>query len=88
MSSYLRQRPESDHRITIDYGAQLRALKGNKHLTAVCVANADGDKWLDAAALFIMIGAVPNTGWLSDLVEIDEKNFVKDRRRSQAESAY
>jgi thioredoxin reductase (NADPH) len=28
-------------------------------------------------ALFIMIGAAPNTGWLSGLVELDSHGFVR-----------
>ena len=27
-------------------------------------------------ALFIMVGAAPNTGWLTGLVELDDKGFV------------
>ena len=36
-----------------------------------------GDERIDSRALFIMIGAAPNTAWLSNLVETDAKGFVK-----------
>jgi thioredoxin reductase (NADPH) len=32
---------------------------------------------IDCSALFLMIGAQPNTAWLSDLVDLDPNGFVK-----------
>ena len=43
---------------------------------------------IDAGALFIMIGAAPNTDRLSGLVELDEKGFVKTGAEAGAESPY
>ena len=34
------------------------------------------DRVVDTRALFIMVGAAPNTEWLSGLVKLDEKGFV------------
>ncbi|MEM9514498.1 MAG: FAD-dependent oxidoreductase, partial [Actinomycetota bacterium] len=31
---------------------------------------------IDTGALFIMIGAVPNTDWLPDDIEVDDRGFV------------
>jgi len=31
---------------------------------------------VDTRALFIMVGAAPNTEWLSGLVKLDDKGFV------------
>ncbi|MEL7199081.1 MAG: FAD-dependent oxidoreductase [Pseudomonadota bacterium] len=76
MSSYLSSRLEADPRITIHYHTQVSALHGDNWLKAVTLKTPDGEKQLDASALFIMIGAAPNTGWLSGLVETDEKGFV------------
>jgi thioredoxin reductase (NADPH) len=38
--------------------------------------------------MFIMIGAAPNTGWLSGLVELDERGFVQTGTEVGAASAY
>lgn len=76
MSSYLTQRLEADERITIHYGTQVATLHGEDWLEAVTLETLDGEQRLHTSALFIMIGAAPNTGWLSGLVETDAKGFV------------
>jgi thioredoxin reductase (NADPH) len=77
MSSYLTQRLEADPAVTIHYNTTVTELHGGEHLDGVTFTTPDGDERLDTRALFIMIGAAPNTGWLSGLVETDEKGFVK-----------
>jgi len=77
MSSYLSQRLEADPRVTIHYHTEVTALHGEDWLDGVTFTTPEGDTRLDSTALFIMIGAAPNTGWLSGLVETDEKGFVK-----------
>lgn len=80
MSAYLRDRLEADPRITIHYHSQLCGLDGDDKLAAVRIAGPDGEQTLPASALFIMIGAAPNTDWLSGLVELDPKGFVRTGR--------
>ncbi|HEY6817134.1 MAG TPA: NAD(P)/FAD-dependent oxidoreductase, partial [Croceibacterium sp.] len=88
MSAYLRQRLEADPRITIHYGAELAGVDGDERLRAVVIERAGGTHRLDASALFIMIGAAPNTEWLSGLVELDGKGFVRTGAEVGARSAY
>ena len=88
MSAYLRDRLEADPRITIHYGTRLSALEGGPRLEAVLVDTESGQRRIDASALFIMIGAEPNTQWLSGLVELDPKGFVKTGAEAGAASAY
>ena len=77
MSSYLTRRLEADPGVTIHYNTEVTALHGDGHLEAVTFTKPDGEKRVDTRALFIMIGAAPNTAWLSDLVETDHRGFVK-----------
>jgi thioredoxin reductase (NADPH) len=77
MSAYLRERLEADPRITIHTGSQLKRLDGDDHLVRVDVATPSGGLSVDCRALFIMIGAAPNTDWLSGLVELDAHGFVR-----------
>ena len=88
MSAYLRERLEADRRITIHYGAELVGVAGEGRLDAVEIADAGGRHLIDAAALFIMIGAAPNTDWLSGLVELDGNGFVRTGAEVGAGSAY
>ncbi|MEM8727074.1 MAG: FAD-dependent oxidoreductase, partial [Pseudomonadota bacterium] len=76
MSSYLSSRLEADPRITIHYNNSMTALHGKAHLDAITISGPDGDRHQDTKAVFIMIGAAPNTDWLSGLAETDEKGFV------------
>lgn len=77
MSSYLSSRLDADPKISIEYGAQVTAVYGAEHLEAVTIANNQGEsRRLDTRALFVMVGAAPNTEWLSGCVELDAKGFV------------
>jgi thioredoxin reductase (NADPH) len=88
MSAYLRERLEADARITIHYATELHALEGEDELEAVICKRPDGQCRIEAPALFIMIGAAPNTDWLSGLVELDDKGFVRTGAEAGAQSAY
>lgn len=77
MSSYLRDRLEADPKVTIHYGTQVASMSGDNWLSHICLETADGPEEMECGGLFIMVGAAPNTGWLSDLVDLDDKGFVK-----------
>ncbi len=78
MSSYLASRLEAEPGITIEYHSEVTALEGTDHLESVTIGNAKTgqSRKVAARALFIMVGAAPNTEWLSGLVKLDDKGFV------------
>jgi thioredoxin reductase (NADPH) len=78
MSSYLSSRLQADPRIEIEFGADVIALHGGDHLEAVTIRNVKNGatRVVDTRALFVMVGASPNTEWLSGLVDLDDKGFV------------
>jgi thioredoxin reductase (NADPH) len=78
MSSYLSSRLEADPRISIQYGAEVSGLHGGDHLESLTIRNVKNgtSSVVDARALFIMVGAAPNTEWLSGLVKLDDKGYV------------
>lgn len=76
MSSYLSQRLEADPRITIHYHSEVTALHGDTWLDGITLKTRDAEQRINTRALFIMIGAAPNTGWLSGLAATDDKGFV------------
>lgn len=88
MSAYLRERLEADPRIDIHTGSQLSRLDGADHLEQVTVTGPDGEWTVGCRALFIMIGAAPNTEWLSGLVELDRAGFVRTGREVGGESSF
>lgn len=78
MSSYLSERLEADPKITIHYRSEVTALDGRDRLERLTlVHHADGStREIDSRALFIMVGAAPNTDWLSGLVQLDAKGYI------------
>jgi len=88
MSSYLSQRLEADPRITIHYGTSVTDLHGEDWLEGVTFTTKDASRRVDTRALFIMIGAAPNTEWLSGLVDVDEKGFVLTGASAGRESPF
>jgi thioredoxin reductase (NADPH) len=78
MSRYLSSRLEADSKISLEFDVEVTALHGTQHLEAVTVRNAKTNttRVVDTRALFIMVGASPNTEWLSGLVKLDDKGFV------------
>jgi thioredoxin reductase (NADPH) len=78
MSSYLSSRLKADPRITIEYSAEVSALNGTDHLEALTIRDTKtgASRVIDTRALFIMVGAAPNTEWLSGLVKLDKNGFV------------
>lgn len=77
MSDYLLARLEADPSITIHYETQISRLEGGESLDAVTLTSPQGEIRKEIGGLFIMVGAAPNTGWLSGLAELDDKGFVK-----------
>lgn len=76
MSDYLTRRLEADPAITIHYRAEVTELFGNDRLEALTLRGKEGEQRVETRALFVMIGAAPNTAWLSGLVETDDNGFV------------
>jgi thioredoxin reductase (NADPH) len=78
MSSYLSSRLEAHPGIVIEYGAEVSALHGTDRLEGLTIRDTKtgAGRVVDTRALFIMVGAAPNTQWLSNLVRLDEKGFV------------
>jgi thioredoxin reductase (NADPH) len=78
MSSYLSSRLKADPRISIQYNAEVSELRGAGHLESLTIRDVktDASRDVDTRALFVMVGAAPNTEWLSGLVKLDDKGFV------------
>ena len=79
MSNYLAQRLTHHERITVHPRSTLSAVQGGTRLEALTWRDhaRDQDVRIDAAGLFLMIGADPCTTYLHDVgAELDDKGFV------------
>ncbi|MEL6167155.1 MAG: FAD-dependent oxidoreductase [Pseudomonadota bacterium] len=82
MSDYLTGRLEADPRITIHYRTEMTEVHGEGSLEAIALTDKDtgASRRQPTGAVFVMVGAAPNTDWLTGLVEMDEKRFVRTGR--------
>ena len=77
MSDYLSTRLDADPSITVHYRTEIEALEGGDTLSSVTYRTDGTPKKLAVAGVFAMVGAAPNTGWLSGKVALDDKGFVR-----------
>jgi thioredoxin reductase (NADPH) len=76
MSDYLIERIRKNDAITLHFHAEVTALHGDAALDSITLRDRNGETDIPAAGLFVMVGAAPNTDWLSGLVDLDSKGFV------------
>ncbi len=78
MSDYLLQRIECSEKITLHANTEVTALSGDDYLREITWTNSKTgeSETRKIGALFVMIGAEPNSEWLRDCLNLDEKGFV------------
>jgi thioredoxin reductase (NADPH) len=77
MSRYLVDRVQGLPNVTVHLEATVSRLNGNGHLESVEARSADGRTVeVNTTALFLFIGADPNTSWLDGCVDLDRSGFV------------
>ncbi|MBB5711731.1 FAD-dependent oxidoreductase [Sphingomonas xinjiangensis] len=79
MSSYLIERIEASDRITLHPFTEVTELEGEGHLRALRWTNrqSSASERHEVGALFVMIGAEPNTDWMNGCVDLDPAGFVQ-----------
>src|SRR5205807_1026238 len=78
MSQYLIDQIKATANIAVWAHASVSEAHGETHLEEISVLCSDTGKMerVPASSMFIFIGALPRTDWLSDLVERDERGFI------------
>ena len=79
MSRYLVRRIEDTPNITLHAHTEITALQGDERLERVtwrCTTSGESAT-RELRHVFMMTGAVPNTGWLDGCVALDDKGFIK-----------
>jgi thioredoxin reductase (NADPH) len=79
MSRYLVDQVTRLPNVEIMVDSEVRELHGDQALEAITVVSSRTGtrRVLPARALFVFIGAVPCTGWLGGLVDLDDHGFVR-----------
>jgi len=78
MSKYLIDDIAKTSNIRVEFGCSIVEAHGEERLEAISVARAgkDGVEKLPARSVFVFIGALPRTDWLSGFVERDARGFI------------
>jgi thioredoxin reductase (NADPH) len=78
MSQYLIEQIQRTPNIQLWTHASVAEVHGDTHLEEISVLCSDTNKVerVPANAMFIFIGALPRTDWLTGLVERDERGFI------------
>jgi len=76
MSHYLVERLEATENVTIHYNSEIVNVDGVNHLTTMYLQGEIYHEGFDVDNIFILIGAIPLTNWLEDLIERDQHGFV------------
>jgi len=78
MSQYLIEQIAETPRITVKTSTRVVEVTGETHLEAITImTQASGQtQVLQTHALFVFIGATPQTDWLAGMVERDEKGYL------------
>ena len=78
MSQYLIDQIKATPNIELWAHASVAEAHGEKHLEEISVLCSDTNKAerVPASAMFIFIGALPQTDWLAGIVERDERGFM------------
>jgi thioredoxin reductase (NADPH) len=78
MSHYLIEQIDQTSNIEVWTDSSVVEVEGSERLSGItvkCATSGETQK-LPATSLFIFIGALPRTSWLSDSVERDERGFI------------
>lgn len=78
MSQYLIEQIQRTPNIHLWAHASVAEVHGNEHLEEISILCSDSGKIerVPANAMFIFIGAMPRTDWLSGVVERDDRGFI------------
>jgi thioredoxin reductase (NADPH) len=76
MSKYLIDQITGTSNIVVETNTQVIGASGGQRLDSIRASGPEGERDRPASALFIFIGAAPNTNWLPDCVMRDPNGFV------------
>jgi thioredoxin reductase (NADPH) len=79
MSDYLIREIAGTPNITVRTGTTVVGARGSDRLEALTIEDADtgSSETVEMDGAFVMIGAVPRTDWLGDVVQRDEAGYIQ-----------
>jgi thioredoxin reductase (NADPH) len=80
MSDYLVRQLSATPNIAVRLGTEVGGASGGSRLENLTLRAAESEEVVPAAAVFVMIGARPRTGWLAPHLALDGHGFVLSGR--------
>jgi len=84
MSNYLVERLEMADNVTIHLNSEISNVDGGNDLQNVWIKDKTFTEGFDVDHIFILIGAVPLTSWMKDILELDKSGFILTGRDLKA----
>jgi thioredoxin reductase (NADPH) len=77
-AAFLQKRAFDNGKITFMWDSEVREILGRQNVAGVTVENLKNGsrRRINAEGIFIFIGAVPNSGFVKELVKLDENGMV------------
>jgi thioredoxin reductase (NADPH) len=90
MSDYLVARIRSCDRIAVHENTEVTKVLGDKQLEGVEIIDSEssGRSVIECAAVYVFIGAEPNTRWLPDAIRRDDRGYVLVGNEAQRSGAW
>jgi thioredoxin reductase (NADPH) len=76
MSRYLIDQVAAISNIEVHLETEVSAALGEERLEALILKTRQGERTVSADALFIFVGAQPQTDWLREVIDLDEHGFI------------
>jgi thioredoxin reductase (NADPH) len=80
MSSYLIDKVRHKENVIIKTGTTVKRALGKLVLEKLEIETPDGPDVIDTDKMFVLIGAIPKTTWLKDILFLDERGFIQTGR--------
>jgi thioredoxin reductase (NADPH) len=78
MSRYLVDQIRQDPRVSVHLNTEVREVCGEDELEAIVAEDHRTRRrfQINTRSLFVFIGALPNTGWLTGVIALDDHGFI------------
>lgn len=86
MSNYLIERLETTSNLTIHFESEIVNLDGITQLNTMYIQGPIYHEGFNVDHIFVLIGAVPLTGWMIDDIDLDKSGFVLTGRDLKRDS--
>jgi len=87
-TAILRDRLAANPKISVRCGVKVEAIKGNAHVEGIEVSEAGSREVVKVDGVLVQVGMDPNTEYLKDSLELDERGQIKVNGRMESSASF